>query len=363
MADPVPTILIIEDESVIRTTLSALLDKPKYRIEIAEDGLQGLEMAKQIKPDIILLDLMMPGMNGYDVCKHIRMTPEIAEIPIIMLTALDDRESKLNGLVAGADDFLTKPFDKLELEIRLHTLTRVNRYRRLNEEREKLQQAHEELSKKHAELRALSLKILEAQENERRLVAMELHDEVGQMLTGLKLILGRKQENPAKIIEDARAVADELLKRVREMSLNLRPSALDDLGLYAALNDMFKRFTKQTNISVIHKINPLCERRFDKVIETTIFRVTQEALTNAARHSGASEVEVSLSFNNEHVWLGVEDKGKGFNPSEINLESSTGISGMTERVNLAGGRLNIQSAPGRGTQILAEFALDNQKDG
>jgi DNA-binding response OmpR family regulator len=149
MSEHIYTILVIDDEEITRITLAALLEKPSYRVEMAEDGLQGIEMAKQINPDVILLDVMMPRMNGYDVCKRIRSDPQIGEVPIILVTALDDQDAKLNGLVAGADDFLTKPFDSLELEIRLHTLRHVDRYRHLINEREKLKETLAELSKKN----------------------------------------------------------------------------------------------------------------------------------------------------------------------------------------------------------------------
>lgn len=357
MNDQDYTILVIDDEPIVRMTLAALLEKPNYHVEMAEDGIAGLELAKRIKPDVILLDIMMPRLNGYDVCKRIRSDPQIAEVPVIMITALDDNDAKLNGLDAGADDFLTKPFNSLELEIRLHTLRRVNRYRHLLEEREKLNETLAELSAKNAQLRALSRQILEAQENERRHVAVELHDEIGQLVTGLKLILGRSQEDSAAMITEARAVTNELLQRVREISLNLRPTALDDLGLYAALDGLFKRFTKQTRIAVRHNINPLNDRRFDKIIETTVFRVIQEALTNVARHAGVNEVNIALNVSPFHLRLDIEDAGKGFDATAKEVNSSTGLSGMTERVNLAGGHFNIKSTPGQGTLILVDFDL------
>jgi signal transduction histidine kinase len=352
MSERIYTILVIDDELITRTTLAALLEKPNYHVEMAEDGIQGIEMAKQINPDVILLDVMMPRMDGYQVCKLIRSDPQIGEVPIIMVTALDDEDAKLNGLVAGADDFLAKPFDTLELEIRLHTLRHVDRYRHLINEREKLKDALAELSTKNRQLQLLSRRALAAQENERRHVAVELHDEIGQLITGLKLILERQ-------IAEARVVTSELMQRVREISLNLRPAVLDDFGLPAALNDLFKRFSHQTKIAIHHNINPLDERRFNKAIEIAVFRVAQEATTNIARHAGVNEANVTLTITPDCLRISIADSGKGFElPSgEIGV-SSTGLSGMAERVNIAGGQFSLQSAPGKGTLVLAEFELN-----
>lgn len=357
MTEHTYTILIIDDEKTTRVTLAALLDKPNYRVEMAEDGIEGFEIAKQINPDVILLDIMMPRMSGYDVCRRIRSDPQIAEVPIIMITALDDSDAKLNGLTAGADDFLTKPFDSFELEIRLHTLRHVNRYRHLLEEREKLNGALAELSEKHTQLRALSRKILEAQEDERRHVAVELHDEIGQLLTGLKLILERPQEDAPAIIADARMVTNDLFQRLREISINLRPTDLDDLGLSAALNGLIKRFTKQTGIAIRHNINPLDERRFDSIIETTVFRVTQEALTNIARHAGVYEANVTLNISFDEIQIRISDSGNGFDVNKKNLTASTGLSGMAERVHMAAGNFTLHSAHGGGTVIIANFQI------
>ncbi|MCJ7435466.1 MAG: response regulator [Anaerolineales bacterium] len=357
MSDHIYTILVIDDELITRTTLAALLDKPIYHVEMAEDGIQGIEMAKQLNPDVILLDVMMPRMNGYDVCKRIRSDPQIAEVPIILITALDDRDAKLNGLVVGADDFLAKPFDTLELEIRLHTLRHVDRYRHLVQEREKLQETLAELSTKNRQLQILSQQMLVAQENERRRVAVELHDEIGQLITGLKLILERKQDDMSTLLAEARAVANELMQRVREMSLDLRPAALDDLGLPAALSDLFKRFTSQTKITIHHNINPLDERRFDKAIEIAAFRVVQETLTNVARHAEVNEAAVTLTITPDHMQISIADDGKGFDINSKDITASTGLSGMAERVNMAGGHFSLESTPGKGTLVLAVFDL------
>ena len=139
------TVLIVDDEESGRQTIESVLEGEGYNIELAENGFQAIDKARELLPDVILLDVMMPGMTGFEVCQRIRSDPELAEIPIIILTALDDRESMLSGLKAGADDFISKPFDRFELRARVLGITRLNRYHKLVQERTNLQQAHAQL--------------------------------------------------------------------------------------------------------------------------------------------------------------------------------------------------------------------------
>jgi len=138
-------VLIVDDEYAGRETLQSVLEGEGYQLEMAENGFQAIEKAKNLQPDVILLDVMMPGMTGFEVCQRIRNDPQVAEIPIIILTALDDRDSLLNALKAGADDFISKPFDRYELRARLIGITRLNRYHKLVQERTKLVEANEQL--------------------------------------------------------------------------------------------------------------------------------------------------------------------------------------------------------------------------
>lgn len=140
-----PKILIVDDESITRITIGALLPNDKYDLYYAQTGMEGVALAAQVLPDIILLDVMMPGMDGFEACKQIRAMPNLAEIPIILITALDDRESRIAGLKAGADDFVTKPFDIHELHLRVQNMTRLNRYRLLVEQRQEMDHLHNAL--------------------------------------------------------------------------------------------------------------------------------------------------------------------------------------------------------------------------
>jgi len=128
-------VLVIDDEPAARETVEALLAGEPYDLFLAANGEEGLALATSLRPDVVLLDVMMPGMDGFAVCRRLRADPELAPVPVVMVTALDDRDSRLEGLRAGADDFLAKPFDSLELLARLRTIAQLNRYRRLLEER------------------------------------------------------------------------------------------------------------------------------------------------------------------------------------------------------------------------------------
>ncbi len=132
-------ILIVDDEPLSRKTIEALLLSQNYHLVAVSNGQEALEMANVFLPDLILLDVMMPGMDGFEVCRRLRANARLAEVPIIMVTALDDRESRLQGIESGADDFIIKPFDRVELRARIKTIMRLNRYRRLVEEREKFE--------------------------------------------------------------------------------------------------------------------------------------------------------------------------------------------------------------------------------
>jgi two-component system cell cycle sensor histidine kinase/response regulator CckA len=135
MPTPPPTILVVDDEHRAQVLLRSLLEAEGYRVVCAGNGAETLALASAERPDLILLDLMMPGMDGYEVCRRLRGDEALAAVPVIMLTALDDRASKLKGIEAGADDFLSKPFDSTELRARVRTITRLNRAQKLYEQR------------------------------------------------------------------------------------------------------------------------------------------------------------------------------------------------------------------------------------
>ncbi|PKO04522.1 MAG: hypothetical protein CVU41_16460 [Chloroflexi bacterium HGW-Chloroflexi-3] len=213
-------------------------------------------------------------------------------------------------------------------------------------------------------LQELSHQLVRVHEEERRNLARELHDEIGQYLTALKLRLvkddGGKVMNMEQM-EEAQGLVNELIRKVRQMSLDLRPSMLDDLGLLPALEWYFERYTHQTGIAVDFDPQELEQKRFTNEIEITIFRITQESLTNVARHAGVVKVYVQLIAFQDSLELMIEDEGTGFNLDDQKAGSSSGLTGMAERTKLLQGDMEIQTRPGQGTRILVRLPLRQEE--
>jgi PAS domain S-box-containing protein len=212
-----------------------------------------------------------------------------------------------------------------------------------------------------AQLKTLSSRLVELQEAERRHIARELHDQIGQSLTGIRMLLGMLPEqlpkNVGKSITEVQALIDDIMERVKDLSLELRPSTLDDLGLLPTLLRHFKTYRSQTNVSVRFKQRGL-ERRFNSVIETAVFRIVQEGLTNVARHAKVSEVEVRIVVSRNKVRIQIDDHGRGFVPEIVYGSGiASGIVGMRERATLVGGQLSVDSVPGVGTRLTAQLPL------
>jgi signal transduction histidine kinase len=203
------------------------------------------------------------------------------------------------------------------------------------------------LAKLEGETRALGAQLLRAQEQERRSIARELHDEVGQSLTALRLDIG------ASRLDKATAEVERIVEEVRRIALSLRPSMLDDLGLVAALEWQAREVSGRSGVSVEVMAEESAGRLPDAQ-KTCIYRVAQEALQNSVRHARAGKIRIGLERNGAAVRLCVEDNGHGFTPAR---NRGMGLLGMEERVSQLGGRFKIVSAPGDGTTVTAELPL------
>jgi signal transduction histidine kinase len=345
------TILIVDDEPSARETLLSMLEHESYSLETAKNGAEALEKAERLHPDLILLDVMMPHMDGFEVCRRIRSTPQLAEAPIVILTALDDRASLLRGIEAGADDFLTKPVDRAELRARVRTITRLNRYNTLMEQRENL--------------RLMADRAITAQEQERRRISRELHDDLGQALTSLMLEIRNLQESlpvpQAELPERLQALhrqAHEISVKVRELAQGMRPPLLEALGLKDAIQAYCAEFSRRTNIQVRFEADEISASIPD-AHSLTLYRVLQEALTNVVKHAKADCVWVDLTLEGRILSLTVQDNGCGFDKEKIQ-PGSLGLRGLQERLVIAGGVFKISSSPVRGTVVMAQLSLPEE---
>lgn len=221
-----------------------------------------------------------------------------------------------------------------------------------------LERRLEENTKARADLRELSARLVRAQENERRNLARELHDEVGQSLSAIRMEAESAEcaESPDEVREhlsSIRTMAERTVNEVRDLALLLRPSMLDDFGLVPALNWHAREMTKRTGIDVVVSAD---EDSGDLPEEhkTCIYRLVQEALNNSAHHANARTVAVTVRRESERVLFTVRDDGAGF---DTRFVRGLGLLGMEERVRRLGGRLHIESQPGRGTLVSAELPL------
>jgi PAS domain S-box-containing protein len=225
---------------------------------------------------------------------------------------------------------------------------------------------HKRLQESHDQLRVLARRLLEVQEEERRLLARELHDEIGQQMTAIKLNLQLLQTSadPARAatrFKDSVGIVDHLLTLVRARSLNLRPPLLDELGLGPALESFVRIQTRRAGLALDLAIEPNAPR-LPAPLEIAAFRVVQESLTNVIRHAQATRVAVAMQHTRESVALTVRDDGRGFDMQAMQVRAKAGehagLMGLRERVNLFNGDFAIESAPGRGTEVRVTFPLE-----
>jgi len=315
------------------------------RVDTREDYLQAL--AKRA-PDLILSDYSLPGFNGHDALAIAR--EQCPETPFIFVTGTMGEEVAIETLKSGATDYV--------LKTRLTRLVpAVNRAIREAQERTKHRRAEEQLRESHKRLRALSTYLQTVREEERTRIAREVHDGLGQALTGCKLdvswIAGKLSRDQKKLLEKAKALAahiDSTIQMVRRIATELRPGILDHLGLSAALEWQANEFQTRTGIK--------CDVQSEISELTAFVRIFQETLTNVIRHAGATQVAVHLKERDGRVILEVRDNGRGISKAEISNTKSMGLLNMRERAALLGGDFKISRiSGGKGTKVCVSIPL------
>ena len=293
----------------------------------------------------------------------------------VVITALRDHDGTLRGFIkitrdmterVASESSLREAKKQLELRVeqRAELLGRVNLDLR-NEIHER-QRIEQELRKSLDRLRALAARLQLVREEERTRVAREMHDELGQACTAIKMDLasiGRKttvrQVQIRKKIESAMQLVDRMIFSVRRIASELRPRTLDDLGLTSALEWQAQEFQRRTGIRCSLEL-PAEQLALDAERSTAIFRIFQESLTNVARHAQATEVMARLELDNERLVFEVRDNGRGFDSKQANIRKSLGVVGMQERALVLDGELEINGVPGSGTTVTLRIPLGHR---
>lgn len=475
-------VVIAEDNAEMREYLCIVLDAGGFEVDALEDGAAALAACKEQPPDVVVADVVMPGLGGLALIAHLRADELTAVIPVLLLSGHAEEESRIAGFAAGADDYLVKPIGARELVARVDGAIRLARLRQQIAQRQQADfeslfsaafdgiivfdnngrvltaneraqqlfgytikefpgmqietlmppeaqqevlawhrnayllypaarqtgpcrefqfrhrdesefiaeiglssihfrnrncvvvnvrditeriQAQLKLKTAMEQLQALSERLTMAQEEERHKIAFELHEQLGQEVSTLKLHLEMLASFPDKEAEahrkNALIIVGLMLQRVRNMALDLRPPQLDDLGLFPALRTHCMQQAKAAGW-VLHFDAPEGGKRPNSGIEIACFRVVQEALTNITRYAKATEVWLRLHKSGNELQLNLRDNGVGFDssePYEGRPTKSLGLMGMAERMRQVGGRLEINSSSHGGTEIIAIFPLEN----
>ncbi len=360
-----PSILTIDDDPKNLILISKMLKKSFSEINIysASSGHAGLLLANKYLPDTIILDVIMPDIDGFTVCKSLKDNIKTKDIPIIMITGMEvQMQAKIKALNMGADAFLPKPIRKAELIAQIKVMLRIKFAEdKLKKEKELLEQLVDKRTKR---LRLLAANTLAVQEEERARISRELHDELGQMLVGLQMghdsLLRTIDKN--KIVCQSKIVlknkVNELInmteftfESVRKVISDLRPPVLDHLGLIAAIEWLKTEFHKKTTISIT-LINPLKhDISFTNEQNTAVFRIIQESLTNIAKHSKATKVIIQIKRTNKNILFEIKDNGIGIDIKKIDSMKNFGILGMQERASDFDWTVEIEGSADKGTVV------------
>ncbi len=367
-------ILVADDNADMRQYLARLLAE-HYEVETVADGQSAINAARQRPPGLILSDVMMPVVDGFELLKEIRANESTRSIPVVLLSARAGEESRVEGLHAGADDYLIKPFSARELLARISARLEIARLQReltetlemqVRARTQELEHRTRELMKQSEGIRNLSARLLKVQDEERRRIARDFHDSAGQTLTALGL-------NLAELIQRADVVAPELAqegkeieemvqqlhREIRTTSYLLHPPLLDEAGLKSSLSWYVHGVAERSGMRIGLDI---CDDfgRLPADMELAIFRVVQECLTNIHRHSGSKTAKIRVSREEDNVCVEVRDEGKGIPPDRLaeiqSHGSGVGITGMRERLHQFKGDMNIESSGG-GTSVLVKIPI------
>ena len=363
-------ILIAEDDPVSRLVLEESLANLDCDIVVCSDGAEAWDiLCQQDPPELAILDWMMPGMDGPEISRRLRKSENPLSTYVILLTVRRGKQDKIEGLQAGADDYITKPVDFDELRARIRVGQRLVELQRQQVEQEtayyveQLEQAVEELQKSRS-------RVVAAQEEVRRAIAEELHGHVQTQMAIQYFKLQDIQDKLPESPEDAKAalaeVAEELdnlrENTIRQISHRLHPSVIR-LSLTAGLQSLRDQCEESVSIELdladeLQELEPAGGSSIPLDLRLGFYRVAEEALGNVIKHAKATKVTVRLWTTAEgKLCLLIEDNGKGFVPEETKGRS-LGLVTIMDYIGAIRGTFEVDSAPGKGTRLSATAPLD-----
>jgi signal transduction histidine kinase len=342
-------VLIVEDSEQDTALLIRKLKEYNYsiiykRVETEDDMEKALE---QKTWDIVLSDYVMPAFSGLAALSLLKRKG--IDVPFIIVSGQIGEDVAVEAMRAGASDYFTKG--------NLRRLgAAISRELEEAENRKQRRAAERELAKSEAELRTLSHRLIKMQEDERRNLASELHDEIGHTLAYLRLLVDKASrispEQAKESLDQAKTLLSELIEQVRTISLSLKPPMLEEDGLQQAIKYLADRYARESNIKIEYSYNGMTDNlHWD--ISLAAYRIVQEALTNIIKHARATRVEIKLREDKDYLNINVADNGRGFQPEK--RSSGAGLRSMLERATLMGGKLHITSKPGSGTTVKASL--------
>jgi two-component system, sensor histidine kinase and response regulator len=339
-------ILIVDDMPDNLRLLSAMLDKEGYEVRSVTNGSTALMGVQAAPPDLILLDINMPGMSGYEVCQKLKANAQTEAIPIIFISALNEVMDKVQAFSVGGVDYITKPFQVEEVLARVENQLTV---RRLQARLLKALEQERSLNQRIEELAALE---------ERHRIARDIHDSLGHALVALNIqmetalaLWNHDLEAAYSCLVEAKQLGSGALKAVRQSVSDLRADPLQGQLLESAIATLIREFKRTAGVvpeCFIDLSQPLSNQ-----VNTTVYRILQEGLTNICKHAKATAVRIQIQTSSSGLLLLLEDNGRGFGCD--GKFTGFGLQGMRERTDALGGNLEIVSKLGSGCRIIAKF--------
>lgn len=334
-------VLMVDDQPAKLLTYEAVLGELGENLITAKSGSEALDLLLKNDVAVVLTDVSMPGMDGFELADTIRQHPRFQQMPIIFISAVCVSDfDRLKGYQTGAVDYISVPVVPELLRAKVSVFAELHR---------KAQQ----LEALNRELRRLSASLIAAQDDERRRIARAMHDGLGQELSAAKMVLDGllSHDEPANsrkglAVADASAMIERALQQVRSISHLLHPPLLDEVGLSSAIAWLLEGFTRRSGIGTFLNLQPTEFPRFAAELETAVFRIVQEALNNVFRHSGARNSWIALQQQDGQLIVSLRDDGKGINARVADCRPDSigvGIGGMRQRVKEFGGELSLQN--------------------